>query len=94
MLFVVNHTHTPELCPSDEPKKVQMLAQHVSQESAKKFGVKVKADCAMPYEHALLLVLEAENYEAVLQFLQPFLKMGTIKITPVISCAEAFTIFF
>ena len=84
MLFVVTHTHTPELCPTDDPEKVKNTVDVLAQDShAKKTKVKVLGSYIAPPEHTLYFILEADSYEAVTDFFRPAMKIGTPRIVPV-----------
>jgi len=90
MLFHIKHIHTPELCPSDSPKKVEETVGVVaSDEHAEETGVKVLGRYIAPTEHRIFFIVEAESYEAVTDFLEPMMKMGTPRITPVSELREA-----
>jgi hypothetical protein len=90
MLFHIEHIHTPELCPSDSPKTIEKTVSVVaSDEHAKKSGVKVLGRYIAPTEHRLFFIVEAESYEAITAFLEPMMKMGTPRITPVSELGEA-----
>lgn len=90
MLFVVTHTHTPELCPVDNPVAVQQMAneQHIE-----KSGVKVLGSYISAPEHILYFILEAQEYAPVVKYLRPLMKIGTPRISPVQTVAEAMGIF-
>ena len=90
MLFHIEHLHTPELCPSDSPKKIEETISVVeSDEHAKKTKVKVLGKYIAPTEHRLFFIIEAMSYEAVTDFLEPMMKMGTPRITPVSELGKA-----
>ncbi len=84
MLFVVTHEHPPELCPSDNPelakKTVSMVA---SKAHAEKSGVKVLGSYIAPPEHVLFFIIESNDYEKIVDFFRPIMKMGTLRIIPV-----------
>jgi len=84
MLFVAVHTHTPELCPSDSPEMVKKTVDVVASEKhAKKTGVKVLGSYIAPPEHVLFFILEADDYDNVIEFFRPLMKIGTPRIIPV-----------
>ena len=94
MLFHVTHCHTPELCPSDSPKKVEKTVGIVESDAhAKKVGVKVLGKYIAPAEHIIFFIVEAKSYEAVTEFLRPMMKMGTPRITPVSVLSKAIKTF-
>lgn len=84
MLFVVIHTHTPELCPSGKPELVKKTVDVVASEGhANKSGVKVLGSFVAPPEHTLFFVIEADDYGKIVDFFRPLMKMGTARIIPV-----------
>lgn len=84
MLFHITHIHTPELCPSGQPELVEKTVGLVaSDEHAKDVGVTILGRYISPTEHILFFIVEADNYEAVTEYLRPMMKMGTPRITPV-----------
>ena len=90
MLFHIEHIHTPELCPSDNPKKIEETVSIVaSDEHAKKTGVKVLGRYIAPTEHRLFFIVESASYESITGFLKPMIKMGTPRITPVSELGKA-----
>ncbi len=90
MLFVVTHTHTPELCPTDNPENVKKTVDLLAQENhVRKSKVKVLGSYIAPPEHTLYFILEADSYEAITEFLRPVMKIGTPRIVPVSPLAAA-----
>ncbi|HYM15407.1 MAG TPA: DUF3303 family protein [Dehalococcoidia bacterium] len=87
-LYFADHKHTAETCPTRQPKMMQMLGQHVSQENASKFGITIHSDVVMPGEHHLMMVLAAPSQEPVDQFMQPFSMVGTVQVTEVRTCDQ------
>lgn len=85
-LFMVEHRHTAENCPSSNAEMATALAGHVSPANATKFGVKVLSDCVLPGEHTLYLVVEADSPDQVANFATPFMNIGPTTIRPVITC--------
>ena len=87
-LFLADHRHTAETCPTQKPEMMQMLGQHVSQENANKFGITIHSDVVVPGEHHLMMVLAASSQEPVDQFMQPFSMVGTVQVTEVRTCEQ------
>lgn len=84
MLFMVIHTHTPELCPSDKPEMVKKTVDVVASNAhAKKCGVKVLGSYIAPPEHVLFFILESDDYGKIVDFFRPLMKMGTPRIIPI-----------
>lgn len=90
MLFIAIHSHTPELCPSDNPVPVHQLAD---ENHVKESGVKVVGSYIAQPEHTFYFVLEAQDYSQVVRFLRPMMKIGTHNIVPVQTLAESLGIF-
>jgi Domain of unknown function (DUF3303) len=81
MLFHVMHVHTHENCFAHKPEVLKMLGDNFK--SAKEKGVNVHSMHVAPWEHTWYGVLEAESTEAIERFVDPWLELGTAKITPV-----------
>ncbi len=83
---MATHVHTPELCPVDDPSKVGRTLGVLAQGShARKSRVKVLGSYIAPPEHTLFFILEADSYEAVIDFFEPGMKLGTLRVTPVVT---------
>ena len=89
MLFMVTHTHSPDLCPVDNPVA---LAQLANPDHAAQAGVKVLSSYNAPPEHTLYIALEAADYAAVVVFLRPLMKIGTPRISPVLPLGESLNV--
>ena len=87
-LFFVEHRHSAETCPTQNREMMLQLGQHVTQESATKFGVKIHADVVHPGEHWMNMVLEADSEENVGNYLAPFKQVASVSIKPVTTCEE------
>lgn len=90
MLFVATHTHTPELCPVEDPVPVHQVAKA---EHAKECGVKVLGSYISSPEHVFYFVLEAEDPASAARFFRPLMKIGVTRITPVQTLQEATGLF-
>ncbi len=90
MLFMVTHEHSAETCPADDPKMVHQMIDkgHVSNT-----GVKVLGAYVAPAEHVLYFVIEASEYSQVVRYLRPLMNTGTADVVPVLTVAEATSIF-
>lgn len=86
MLFVAVHSHRPESCPIDQPEPVRIIS---SDEHAKKCGVKVLGRYIAPPEHQLFFILEANDYQKIVNFFRPMMKIGAPRIYPVMPLGEA-----
>jgi uncharacterized protein with GYD domain len=65
-----------------------MLGQHVSQENAAKFGIKIISDVVHPGEHRMMMVLQADSQEPVDKFMQPFGMVGSVDVKEVVTCEQ------
>jgi hypothetical protein len=69
-LYLVEHQHSAETCPTKSADMMLMLGKHVTQMTADQFGIKIQADVVHPGEHRLLMVRgglagTVDEYEAV-----------------------------
>ncbi len=87
-LYFVEHQHSAETCPTQNRDMMLMLGQHVTQESASKFGVKIHADVVHPGEHRMNMVLEADKRESIDSFMQPFGMVGSVDVKEVTTCEQ------
>jgi hypothetical protein len=87
-LYMIEHHHTAESCPRNNPEMVRQLSNHVSQANADKFGVRVVADFVYEKEHTLNLVIEADNAEQAAKFAEPFGMVGTVTIKEGETCGD------
>jgi uncharacterized protein with GYD domain len=65
-----------------------MLGQHVTQDTADKFGIKIHADVVHRGEHRMMMVLEAPGQKPVDEYMQPFGMVGTVDVKEVTTCEE------
>ncbi len=79
-MYMVEHTHTAETCPSQNADAVRQLAGHVTEENAEKHGVKILADFVREVDHTVILILEADSPDKVTNFALPFLNAGPITV--------------
>lgn len=87
-LFMIEHTHTEQTCPTRNPDMVRALAGHVTDENAAKHGVKILADFVREADHSVVLVLEADSADKVATFAVPFLGAGPVTIKQGETCAQ------
>ena len=87
-LFLVEHTHPAETCPTKNPDMVRALAGHVTNENAAKFGVKIMADFVREVDHTVILVLEADSADKVAAFATPFVGVGPVTIKQGETCEQ------
>ena len=87
-LYLMQHTHPAENCPTKNLEMVRQLASHVTQANADKYGVKILADWVYEAEHTVLLVLEADSPEKATNFALPFLNVGSITVRAGQTCDQ------
>jgi hypothetical protein len=85
-LFVVQHKHSENNCPAQDPEKSGMLLTHLSPQNADNYGVKINAEAVIDGKHTLYLIVEAENEEKVEGFMEPFSMAGSVEIMPASLC--------
>jgi hypothetical protein len=85
-MYYVNHQHTAETCPARDPESGNMLLQHISPMNAMKFGINIVADAVLDDQHTFVLILEAEDEEAIRNFMEPFAMAGSVDIQPASHC--------
>ena len=86
-LFLIDHRHTPEACPTLNPDMVRALRAHVTPENAKSMGLDLLADWANEPDHHVVFVVEGERANAE-QFAAPFAGVGSADITEGLTCEE------
>ncbi|MBI2723726.1 MAG: sulfite oxidase [Chloroflexi bacterium] len=87
-LYLAEHTHTAETCPTQQPEMMEMLGQHVTQANADKYGITIQSDVVRPGEHRMLMVIVAPSQDKVDEFMQPFGMIGTVSVLEVRTCEQ------
>ena len=87
-LYLVEHRHTEETCPTKDRQMMMMLGQHVTQQTADQFGIKIQTDVVHPGEHRMMMVLEAPSQEPVDRYMAPFGQVGSVDVKEVTTCEE------
>lgn len=87
-LYLIQHTHSPERCPTKNPEMVRQLASHVTAANAAKYGVKIVGDFVYETEHTVILILEADTPDKAANFALPFLNVGSITIKAGSTCEQ------
>jgi hypothetical protein len=87
-LYFVEHKHTAETCPTQQPEMIKMLGQHVMQMTADKFGITIQSDVVFPGEHRLNLVLAGPSEAKIKEYVAPFGMVGTVEVREVSTCEE------
>jgi hypothetical protein len=78
MLFIITQTHTPETCPIDAG---ELEVLHEKPENVP--GLKIVSAYGAYTEHTLYYIVEADDYDAIENFLTPGFKRCKATITPV-----------
>lgn len=88
-IYVAHWTHTPENCPGRSDERAMMLGKFwEGRKIAEKNGVTILGAYATVTEHDFFIILEANNYNAVVEFFRPLLPSQTGKIVPVLTMEE------
>ncbi len=87
-LYFVQHKHSPETCPAQDPEQGNMLLKHLSPANARSYGVKLVADAVLDGKHTFNLILEADQAAAIEKFMEPFQQAGTVEIYPASHCEK------
>ena len=87
-LYFVEHKHTIETCPTQQPQMMAMLGKHVSQPNAATYGIRILADVVHPGEHRMNMVLEADSQAPVEKFMEPFSMVGSVEVKQVSTCEQ------
>jgi hypothetical protein len=87
-LYFVEHKHTAETCPTQQPDMMKMLGMHVTQMTADKYDITIQSDVVFPREHRMNLVLVAPSEEKVKEYVAPFGMVGSVEVREVSTCEE------
>jgi hypothetical protein len=87
-LFLVEHHHTAETCPTRNPDMVRALRAHVTSANAARQGVKLLADWVNEPEHTVLLVLDTDSLEKADAFAAPFRQVGSVSVKVGETCEQ------
>jgi DMSO/TMAO reductase YedYZ molybdopterin-dependent catalytic subunit len=87
-LFVVRHEHTADACPAEDPLVGAALLNHLSGPNVRRYGIQIRGEAVVEGEHALYMIVEAEDEDLVRRFLQPFAQAGTVDVYPASSCVR------
>jgi len=85
MLFHVTHTHSYQTCPAHNPEIKSQIANALQTASEK--GVELKMVTVDGPGHVFFMLLEADSYEAIMNFFEPLLEIGDADIRPVMDFA-------
>lgn len=87
-LYLIEHRHTAETCPTRNPEMVRALRRHVTAESAGRMGVKLLADWVDESAHTVVFVVETGSREKAESFAAPFQQVGTVSIREGQTCEQ------
>jgi hypothetical protein len=87
-LYLAEHQHSADTCPTKSRDMMLMLGQHVTQDTADKFGIKIHSDVVLPGEHHMMMVLEADSQKPVEEYMKPFGMVGTVDVKEVHTCEQ------
>jgi uncharacterized protein with GYD domain len=87
-LFLIEHSHTSETCPTRNPEMVRQLRAHVSDENAARMGVKILGDWASEPEHQVVFIVEAADPQAVENLAGPFRHVGQVRVRQGLTCED------
>jgi hypothetical protein len=87
-LYFVEHRHTAETCPTQQPDMMKQLGMHVTQMNADRYDIKIHADVVHPGEHWMNMVLEAPAQKHVEEYMQPFKMVGSVSVKEVVTCEQ------
>jgi hypothetical protein len=87
-LYLIEHRHTSQTCPTSNPEMVRALRAHVTPENAEKLGVKLVADWANEPDHHVVFVVDSPSQAAADRFAAPFGQVGTVEVTMGLTCEE------
>ena len=90
MLFHVTHVHSYQTCPSHDPDVKASVAEAIKTAADK--GVKLLMATVDAPGHNLYMLLEADSYEAIMNFFEPLLEIGDADIRPVTDVMAAMNI--
>jgi hypothetical protein len=86
-LFLVEHVHTDETCPSRTVEGVKMMGELVlGPDHARRTGVRFLNDFVVRGKHRLLLFIEADSAENAENYAKPFRMVGKTDVQPLTKC--------
>ncbi|MEC4747800.1 DUF3303 family protein [Methylomicrobium sp. Wu6] len=89
MFFVVHWTHTPENCPGRSKEGAQMLIDFwAKREEAAKKEVKIHGAYVGATEHVYYIIVQAKDYQSMLEFFVPLIPPQQGAINPVTTMDE------
>jgi hypothetical protein len=87
-LFLVEHRHTAQTCPTQNPDMVRQLRSHVSKENTDRMGVNILGDWVSEPDHHVVFIVEAAGQEQVENLAAPFRMAGDVSIQMGLTCED------
>ena len=87
-LFLIDHRHTDDTCPTRNPDLVRALRSHVTPENAQSLGVPLLADWVNEPDHHVVIVVETDTLAAAEGFAAPFGQVGSVDVTLGLTCEQ------
>jgi hypothetical protein len=87
-LYLIEHHHTAETCPTRNPDMVRALRGHVTRENAAMMGVTLLADWVDEAQHTVIFVVEADSQEKADGFAAPFRQVGSVSVKGGETCEQ------
>src|SRR5215213_5385751 len=85
-LFLIDHHHTAETCPTNNLDMVRGLRAHVSAENARSMGINLLADWVNEAEHHVVMVVETDAQSKAEAFAAPFGMNGSVSVQIGMTC--------
>ncbi len=87
-LFLIEHTHTTETCPTQSPEMVKQLRSHVTPENTRRLSVSILGDWVSEPEHTVVFIVESDSPDKVSTFAAPFAQMGQVRVRVGLTCED------
>ena len=87
-LFLIDHRHTAENCPTRNLDMVRALRTHVSPENAQSMGVDLLADWVNEADHHVVMVVETDSQSKAEEFAAPFSMSGSVTVQMGLTCEQ------
>jgi uncharacterized protein with GYD domain len=87
-LYLIEHSHSADACPTRNPEMVRQLRAHVAPENAERLGVSILGDWVSEPEHTVVFIVESDSEENIRNFAAPFQQMGQVKTRLGLTCEE------
>ncbi|HLF70863.1 MAG TPA: DUF3303 family protein [Dehalococcoidia bacterium] len=87
-LFLIEHHHTAETCPRQNPDMVRALRSHVSDENAERMGLKLLSDWVNELNHEVFIVVDTDSFAKAESFAAPFGMNGSVEVKLGQTCEE------